>query len=226
MIWRVEVQARGELHWHGIAICPPALGLEWFEREWFRQLDKLGPVTCAVWVRERKRGSLEVRTRDMGPGWYPASMTGVTRASVPGAVEHAVRIEGSSINGEWLRYLQDHATKAKQEQVGVNIGRHWGIVGRQHWTLTGPDDDIPLSDRQWRYVLRCMQRLVTPHQKVEGVPFGYRLRGRCKRGWQGSAVWFSRPDTIRRIVDAAIAEYPDDFPTDDDGPEVAGAGEP
>ena len=217
MIWRVEVQKRGELHWHGIACCSPEMGLDWFEKAWFRELDRLGNVDLPVWVRQRKPGCLEVRSREPkgGQGWRAATWSGTTRASVPGAVEHAVCIEGSSINGEWLRYLQDHASKLKQGQVGENIGRHWGIVGRRHWGSVLPDDEC-FTDRQFNYILRCMQRLVTPHVKREGVQFGSKLGFRTKRGCRGSAEWFSRPATIRRICQEAVKEYPDEFPADFD----------
>lgn len=56
------------------------------------------------------------------------------RGKVRGAAEHAANVavcDGWSVAR--IRYLQDHATKAKYEQIAVGWGRHWGVVNRGVW---------------------------------------------------------------------------------------------
>jgi hypothetical protein len=53
------------------------------------------------------------------------------RGAVRGAADHAARV---AVCDDWtgarIRYLHDHASKAKLEQVAVGWGRHWGVIGR------------------------------------------------------------------------------------------------
>lgn len=56
------------------------------------------------------------------------------RGAVRGAADHAARV---AVCDDWtgarIRYLHDHASKAKLEQVAVGWGRHWGVIGRRQF---------------------------------------------------------------------------------------------
>jgi hypothetical protein len=215
MIWRVEVQARGQLHWHGVAVAPTLDDLDRFRSVWMGKLADLGPVDHTVFLDARRSSSTSLRfsARPRGPS---CTLSGLSRAELPGADDvdgkpgHAVRIEHCDLRGSWLRYLQDHASKTKQHQIGENIGRHWGIVGRARWGSILPESN-PLTEKQAAYVLRCLQRLATPSFKDGRSPFGRKLGGRIKRGCRGSSVWFTKPEVARRVIQEAIKEFPDDF---------------
>ena len=53
------------------------------------------------------------------------------RGAVRGAADHAARV---AVCDDWtgarIRYLHDHASKAKLDQIAVGWGRHWGVIGR------------------------------------------------------------------------------------------------
>lgn len=211
-IWRLEIQARGALHWHVIAYPPLSYrserlhGMEIFPGRssdytaeagyqlcefWFSSLDALGPRTFSPPYRG-------------GKGEWKKPITSVESLSaLPGADRHAAVVQAGGQQGAWLRYLQDHASKTKQEQIAVGIGRHWGIVGRSRLVESDPAGIDDLTRSEWFRFLRAFQRLCTPSYPAEGVPFGRRLGWRIRRGGIGSSVWFSRPDTVKRLVEWA-----------------------
>jgi hypothetical protein len=124
--------------------------------------------------------------------------------SMLGAEARAVDIqETSSAQGAWLRYLQDHSSKRKQEQIPDDIGRHWGIVGRRLWKTADPDEVIQLDEIENVRYLRMIQRLSTPSKKDQSKPFGRKLLKRNRRGRLGSSVWFGKPETHRRAAEWA-----------------------
>ena len=102
-----------------------------------------------------------------------------------------------------MRYLQDHASKAKQEQIPENIGRHWGVVGRKHFIESAPIVDVSLTDNQYAKVIRAMQRLATPSRPNTGSVFGRSLSYSPTRGRWGHSVWFSNPVTMARMCEWA-----------------------
>ncbi len=114
--------------------------------------------------------------------------------------------------GSWKRYLQDHATKAKQEQIPEGMGRHWGVVGRKRFDLVVPEEVQQLSPECFAKFLRAYQRLCTPQLKDRRAankrsPFGRRLGRRIRRGSWGKSVWYSDPATVKRLATWA-AENP------------------
>lgn len=56
------------------------------------------------------------------------------RGAVCGASEHAALV---NVCDDWtgarIRYLHDHASKAKIDQIAVGWGRHWGVIGRRQF---------------------------------------------------------------------------------------------
>jgi len=143
--------------------------------------------------------------RMFGEGtWF--SRDGVPRRSeMRGALRRAVLctvVEGDEV--KLLRYMQDHATKAKQAQVADGWGRHWGKVGGDRWLpLQGEEEQG--SRAEYARFMRMLRRLCTPHVKDKRAPFGCRLGFIPLRGsvGMGSAVYYSRVETCRRMLSAA-----------------------
>jgi len=196
LFWRLEVQQRGSMHWHLLCGVPrivpdPQAALR---KSWMSALERMPVVKL-------KKGD-----KYPCPGFKGAIIYGEsTRNDWPFAEKYAVHSELSDAQGgSWKRYLQDHATKAKQEQIAEGIGRHWGVVGRKHFVRREHDGVDKLSDKAFARFLRAYQRLCTPVRRNKRVfkpcPFGKRLGSRVRRGSWGSSVWYSNPDTVKKLV--------------------------
>jgi hypothetical protein len=163
-------------------------GMRAVHLQWREAIDSLGPVTFEVPYGPSKIRHVE------------------SRMHLPGADNHAVDHQAGGDSGSWMRYLQDHASKSKQEQVGEDIGRHWGVIGRASFERVLPDKSVEMNDQQYARVLRVLQRLATPRLENPESVFGRSLARRVRRGSRGRSVWYSRPETIARIV--AWATHP------------------
>lgn len=186
MVWRVERQQRGQYHWHCIVSVPPDVRPGWITACAFDALEILGPCT-GLYYNSREKQEIELTCGD--------------RMAWPGAYKHAVEI-CEDTTGAWKRYLQDHATKNKQEQLGA-VGRQWGIVGRKHYARAMPLLDVTLSRKEHSRLMRMMRRMMTPRVKDPEAPFGCKLGYQSKRGKRGRSVWFSEPSkqcAIQRMV--------------------------
>ena len=208
MIWRLEVQTRGQAHIHALA-TPPAVctsraraaagGVDadfdrpgdvifWWRCFWDRCLDSLPHCYGVTYVRgEREEGIM--------PRWVLA-----------GAREHACVVEPDSGSSLWYRYLCDHTSKSKQAQVATWRGfRHWGVVGRLRFRQAAPITHR-LEARQFQRVYRWLR--MASRRKIPDArcPFGSRRAPSCRRNSQGSAVWFGfTPPVVSRLVDLAAA---------------------
>lgn len=181
MVWRVEIQKRGAFHWHSLLIGP---------RE-------SHPLDCSfLWMQGLRNMAPVDHVSSSGTQWVQTA-----RSALPGADLHAVEISQEGGRGSWLRYLQDHASKSKQEQIPENIGRHWGVVGRSLFVSVQPVDIVGLTDREYARVLRCLQRLWTPSRPNPSSPFGRSLSYTPTRGRRGHCVAFTRPDTAARLCE-------------------------
>jgi len=190
VIWRAELQKRQALHWHCLVAArtdDAGRTASELQSSWFRVLDASFPYvkySHAVGV---------------GPGEEGLAVAGPLSWS-PGAQRHCVRVEyAESGRGAWYRYLSDHASKVKREQIGENIGRHWGVVGRKHLRrITGRF--LAMDAKQYARFRRAYERMATPRVKDDRAPFGRRAGFRCKRGRWGSAVSFVKTGTCERLA--------------------------
>lgn len=203
MVWRLEVQSRGVIHWHGILSAPATV--------YFHGVDMPPPCALRFWWLDALRvlGKHDFLQTWKGrevilEQWY--------HSDIPGAEVHSVDVQEDGGRGAWLRYLQDHATKSKQEQVAQNVGRHWGVVGRSQFRKARAEHSHQFSSvaAYWRF-LRAFHRLTRPVMsyrkrrektaKYNGRPFGGRSLGwSSNRGTIGVSVWFSKPETIKKLV--------------------------
>lgn len=210
-VWRAEVQKRGAVHYHTIAGLPEftdesvpaelrrkatkAFGVDDLKKVWMRSLSSLGPIHYDEYVPLKATDPKGIKVN----GWPDLS-------AWPGADKYAVKVEAlEDVYGAWKRYLQDHVTKAKQEQIGKDIGRHWGVIGRSDFEKTKPVDVKKMTWRQYASFLRCFNRMCTPFLKCPGAMFGKRRGFAPRRGRSGRSVVFSNPDTIKRLTDWAQA---------------------
>lgn len=216
-LWRVEVQMRGALHWHAEVITPDKLptGIKatpWITERGFTSR-QIWEAACADALRRLWLGAL----RRLGPRLFsPAHRTRGGRlisscsslADMPCAEFRACVVQREGGRQAWLRYMQDHATKAKQEQIGEDIGRHWGVVGRKRLVLR-KSESLKIDGLQFCRFRRVMQRLSTSSKSDDSKPFGRVLCGRNRRGLRGRSVWFTRPETARRLMEWACSEKED-----------------
>lgn len=231
-VWRLEVQARGSVHWHLIMSVPkdiagkiakdqpayPVLERLVVEKYWKQALDSLGPVKCesVSWDFEtdpsrRKKQVFEFPSRSQIPFAFEIPDWALGPGSKTRAVD-CVQAPPGTEQWAWRRYMQDHASKAKQEQIAQGFGRHWGVIGRSRYKAAFPDFFEALTVPQIDAVLRWLQHLTGGTVKAPRAPFGYkRAPRRTYRGKHGRSVWFSRPDTIRRMIELARELYPGDL---------------
>jgi hypothetical protein len=221
-VWRLEVQKRGALHWHITAGLPS--DIRPFTVEGDFKKDDLSRVIA--WSQSVGSDvAIEATASGLWPNacllhelWFKAldTLGGIerpmksrpdcvevlaSRSDWIGANQHAVEVKPlPDVFGSWKRYLQDHNTKSKQEQIAEGFGRHWGIIGRKHFEQVLPDSVADLNLRQYSAFLRSYQRMCTPQRVAPWSVFGRALGHTSRRGRSGRSVYFSNPATVQRLV--------------------------
>ena len=207
LVWRLELQKRKQPHLHCLAVPAPlprirrrrARGVEdvhlpsqnvgvWLKWTWLELIDTLPQSPGRVYIEGL--GVIEVDA--------------ASRSSLVGAMDHAVDL--SEDRGDrWYRYLCDHTTKSKQEQVHTWSGfRHWGIIYRPAFIEVVPSDSVRLHRRQFVAVYRQLRKLSRRRIRDPRCPFGSRRAASPRRNCGGSAVWFGvSPALTLRLLDWA-----------------------
>jgi hypothetical protein len=206
MVWRLEVQTRGMPHWHCLLITPGeedrSSVSKWIWHRWASFVDRLEPVPEHVTVGLRGGWYLH---QYMG-GEYVSSSPEFQRSRMRGTGNRMISVEGDSDRGGpgiWKRYLQDHASKVKAEQVADGWGRHWGIVGRRLFVRIVPRVvDMTRRTDEYSRVLRCLRRMWRRRVHDERCLFGSRLGRGPRRGRIGTGVAavFGRVETVERLL--------------------------
>lgn len=191
MVWRMEVQRRGALHWHCLIAAPVTDS----DRDTWRHFKGDG--------FNEFRGDTSSRVASM---WHDSLQC--AGFLTPAALKHSADVRGGGDDGRWLRYMQDHASKSKQSQVADGRGRHWGIVGRSVFRRSSGLGSIVFNrddagDRQFAVFLRYMRRWSTPLVQCNLDPVGRRLGYTCRRGHWGRSVWFKSPSHVARLLSFA-----------------------
>lgn len=187
MVWRAEVQKRENdagqraIHWHCILSLQNEHDRAWFASIWWDVVSELGPF------EGHKLNSGDI-------------VSGNDRMGLAGAYERAVRIDQEQNNDCWWRYLCDHASKSKQEQIGHDIGRHWGIMGRKHAIPAISDLVCRLTDRQSVLLDRFLRHLRTPRFKDEKALFGWRRGYAPKMSRYGRSDYFGHQNAVKRFL--------------------------
>lgn len=138
LVWRVELQRRGQPHLHCVAFCDSSLVLRLCSH-WFTLLEKLPPVYNV----ERLTSKVD-------------DLVLVSRAFLCGS-SHAVDLQ--RLNGDFRlwRYLVAHMSKGKAEQLGW-AGRNWGVCNRCKFESVA-GDGFYLDDRTFYIIRRWIKRL-------------------------------------------------------------------
>lgn len=181
LIWRIELQQRGQPHLHGLGYAyqhgPDRLHLSDVQEAWEDAVRSLGPGSMPRKLDDGREVVFE----------YGNPM------QIAGAADHCVEIEWNT--GEclsnWFRYCADHASKGKQAQLGW-VGRQWGVINRKAF-LRASSRVQPLFWCQWHPMMRMIHRLT---------------RSSARRGAAGRSTWFTQPDTWARVQHWARAEHP------------------
>jgi len=215
MVWRMEIQKRGQYHFHSVIsgpdretelkkiethkelvqyVCERQFAAHTIREAWLKALAVLGDC-CGEMQTNKLFGKTEesingqrvFTAKEIGNGKSAVAVS--ERRFWPGAEKYSVDVQEEGSSPAWLRYLQDHASKCKQGQL-ANFGRQWGIVGRKHYRksdclTTG------MSDKNVKKVLRFMRRLFLKVIPDRRDPRGYRFGKGFNRGARGRNVWFS-----------------------------------
>lgn len=204
LVWRLELQTRGQPHIHCIATTPrfpkneggesatestlPAYVHFWWWETWSKIIDKAIPE-CAGRV-------------DLGGNVVEASKA--PRSLLLGADRYAVCVEPDTGGGLWWRYLCDHATKSKQAQVctWANV-RHWGRFCASSFREVEPEN-IAIGRKVFVSVYRWIRNSTRRRIQDERAPFGSRKGVSPRRSCAGSSVWFGvDPETVGRLLSLA-----------------------
>ena len=199
LVWRLELQQRGQPHIHCIATTPrfeesvtastlPAFVQFWWWETWSKILNSAFPE-CAGLV-------------DLDGKYVQASKA--PRSLLAGARQHAVCVEADTGGGLWWRYLCDHTTKSKQEQVHTWHGfRHWGVIGRKRFREVEPET-LRISRSIFVRVYRWLRAASRRRVRDDRCVFGSRLVASPRRHSGGRAVWFGiSPEIVTRLVGLA-----------------------
>lgn len=138
MIWRCELQQRGQPHLHLVVYCDIRQCLE-ICLQWQKYIMRCGRCLSAEFVAENVKEFV----------W-------VNRMFVEGSF-HAFDVQKLSGDFRSWRYLVAHQSKGKQAQSGWN-GRQWGIVNKACFDLTNALQ-IDLTDDQMFKLRRFVRRL-------------------------------------------------------------------
>ena len=214
LVWRLELQKRGMPHLHCLAVPAPqshtrqrrrrARGVEypylaevnvglWLKWTWLELIDTLPPSSGRVYIEGK--GVIDV--------------VSAPRSLLVGAREHAVDLSADE-GDRWYRYLCDHTTKSKQEQIATWQGfRHWGIIYRPAFIEVAPSEEVRLPRRQFSAFYRQLRKLSRRRIPDARCPFGSRRAASPRRSCAGSAVWFGiAPALTRKLADWARSHIP------------------
>lgn len=138
MVWRVELQQRGQPHLHCVVFSSVYTVVKLFI-QWFRLLDSLPYVYNAELLSNGIK-----------------DLVLISRAFLAGS-NHAVDLQLLRGDFRAWRYLVSHMSKGKQDQLGFS-GRNWGVCNRKLFDLQDPCT-IELSDVAFYRVRRWVRRL-------------------------------------------------------------------
>jgi len=234
MIWRMEIQKRGQIHWHGMMSVPMGTEREEIVRCWLACLHNYTVpmrVGDANWdtkhvTKHGKRSVMGDMTEEQVIAWWSTEeaydFTGghvdeayaesvVHRDEWKGAARRSCVVDvipSDASVGKWTRYILDHTSKRKQEQIAYDMGRHWGVVNKSTFAEVEPETIICAPRSVSVKALRWINRLRTPQiKRKKPCPFGRSLGHPAGRvSLRGSRVLFGKTETYRAIMEHAYRE--------------------
>lgn len=204
LVWRLELQKRGMPHLHCLVVPAPQSHPR-IRRRRARGVDDLASSNVGLWLRWTWLKLIDTLPQSSGrvyiEGEGVVDAESAPRSLLVGARDYAVDL--SEDKGDtWYRYLCDHTTKSKQEQIATWQGfRHWGIIYRPAFIEVAPSDSVRLHRRQFAAVYRQLRKLSRRRILDNRCPFGSRRAASPRRFCGGSAVWFGvSPDVVDRLI--------------------------
>ena len=186
LIWRIEMQTRGQPHMH--CICWAEDGPQVIRDQWMDVLGLLGPYDGPADIMSSGQAISEDENVVM---YWPGHVTTSHRKMWPGAAEHAVKISGLGAGSRTglYRYIASHTSKSKQAQLGWK-GRQWGFVNKR---LLAPGNPVLID-----LVTKGMDKVIRGLQKVTGCPYA---------STHGRQTWFDDQSTSVRLGAWANGTY-------------------
>ena len=225
--WRLEIQKRGMVHWHLLLCVASSISAVQIDKAWLRVLGQFEtPVSVTYaqyeylkdrmpdgWEDPKWEFALDLAdgsedyTTDYNKRDELLSFTlllPLKRSLVVGAHHSACKVEQSDGHVGWLRYMMDHCTKAKQEQVLTwKATRHWGYINKRKLP-PAEGSRKELTYEESITVLRLVSKWGRPRIRA-ACDFGCKLGFRSGRGRRGASVWFGSPEFFARVVSFAKA---------------------
>lgn len=204
-LWRLELQKRGQFHWHCIMGLKNNYGTfqEYFERIVLKA-EKEGTSQRYRHITKKDKNGLPFKK------WFTCQeyllkemVTELWQKVLPGdrskfCNDYTVDLEMDRTGYAWRRYMQDHASKLKDEQLS-DTGKQWGIINRKLFTNSQLILDVDfLSRRHWCIFNRPLMRLKNGTNKK---------KKRFKKISQGKSVSFGKKNTFIRLYDWSVVEY-------------------
>ena len=206
LVWRVELQKRGQPHLHCVVFSPAFVVLKLFHM-WYKWLN-----SCDLVLNAEIVDNVEIK-----------ELVEISRAFLRGSC-HAVELEKLDGDFRVWRYLVSHMSKSKQEQSGWH-GRNWGVVCRELFVPVAADG-FYVSEKEFYMIRRWVRRLTlgAPHNRKgrrvnkllenvnnakgrESKPF-YKAR---KMRNKSCAYWLGDPGNVRLMMKFAHKLF-DDVP--------------
>lgn len=200
LVWRLEMQKRGQPHIHCIATFPTSKA---FARMCGNHAPRDASESLSLlrlwWWWYLWRPILDALPKSIGRVEAENSIVDVLepieRSFLLGADKHAVDVQPDDGSGLWWRYLCDHSTKLKEAQVcGWDGVRHWGIIGRSFFSDVPPDTfqvEAAVFARVYRWIRQSTRRRL----KCPCI-FGSKAGVSPRRSSAGASVWFGVSSSI------------------------------
>ena len=217
---RVETQARGQLHYHlicGVTTDNEDEIVKEMEKLWIKTLKAIGTIpkehTGTFSEPIRIEPSEVTETFDYWQSIEDAYELNKSKAKRKFIYSKACQVElfPTQEYGNWLRYLNDHATKFKKDQIHSYNIRHWQIINKEAFERC-PGERTILDDNLFFQICRWLSRMQTPifKSKVPGMLFNKR-KGRSFKhtGKSGLYNYFSNPATMQAMLNFVLERPPD-----------------
>lgn len=204
-LWRLELQKRGQFHWHCIMGLKNNYGTwqQYFERI-IEKAEKEGTSHKFRYIIKKDKNGLSYKKYYTVQEFLLKEMVSELWSKVlPGerskfSNDHTVELEMDRTGYAWRRYMQDHASKLKDEQL-ADTGKQWGIINRKLFIDSRLILDVDfLSRRHWCIFNRPLMRLKNGTNKK---------KKRFKKISQGKSVSFGKKDTFIKLYDWSVIEY-------------------
>lgn len=191
-IFRVELQKRKAPHIHAI----------WFLSNDDINLRDLGPdklTDVRLSAAQRRALLCCLANNEISHLWCSSVPVG-PRDNLEGFLTHGTRVDDIVSDGAMFRYLADHTSKSKQEQLGYK-GKQWGVLGKSNLVKVEPDafdfSTMPCGFKSRAVLLRNLQKICRYRVDAPSAPFGFKYQT-CKRI---AGTFYAAENSVKRLFE-------------------------